>query len=290
MNLMERVAISGYDFDHLQFSELLDLVESLGIGLLEVWPHNLPSEPMERVREVLADRGMAVICVNATVAFLPNKTDVKQAQAGITKAIELAETLGAPYVNTYLGANPQRDLITTIQLYRRNMQPCLEAAATRGITLVLENHFDNRNEDPRGTDVARRPETLLYLVEAVDSPHFKLTFDPCNFYIAGEEPYPYAYQLLRSHIGYVHLKDATRYYELLHGPDCQYKLLPDSITGRFLPVALGQGAVNFEGFLSSLAHDGYSGYLTVEPHTEQARLEAVCAGTLQYLRTHFIKG
>ena len=221
------------------------------------------------------------------MAFFPNKSgDAARAQTGINEAIKLAESLQAPLVNTYMGGNPQRDMLTTVQIYRRTIQPCLQAAKERGITLLLENHFDNRNEDPQGTDVARRPETLLYLVEAVDSPHFKLTFDPCNFYIAGDEPYPYAYQLLQSYIGYVHIKDATRYSELLHRSAGQYKLLPDSIRGRFLPVALGEGAINYAGILNSLRKNGYNGYLTVEPHTEQARVEAVGAANIQYLRAH----
>ncbi|MEM7346881.1 MAG: sugar phosphate isomerase/epimerase family protein, partial [Chloroflexota bacterium] len=221
------------------------------------------------------------------VAFFPNKSgDAERSQMGIIEGIKLAETLGAPNVNTYMGGNPERDMMTTIQLYQRTMEPCFEAAAARNITVLLENHFDNRNEDPTGEDVARRPETLQYLFEVIDAPNFKLTYDPCNFYIAGEEAYPAAYQHLQPHIGYVHVKDATRYSELLHGAADQYKLLPDSINGRYLPVSLAEGAVNFEGILHKLSQDGYQGYLTVEPHTEVARVERVGFENVEYLRDH----
>lgn len=290
MSLVNQIAVSGYDFQHLEFTRFLDLLRQWDIKHMELWPGNVLGWSVEQVKQALADKNIAVICVNAGIDFLPNKAGgAARVQAGIIEAVKLAETLQAPLVNTYMGGNPHRDMLTTVQLYRHTMQPCLEAAKERGITLLLENHFDNRNEDPQGTDVARRPETLLYLVEAVDSPYFKLTYDPCNFYIAGEEPYPYTYQLLQPHIGYVHIKDATRYSELLHGTAGQYKLLPDSLRGRFLPVALGEGATNYEGILNSLNRDGYAGYLAVEPHTEQARVETVGAANIQYLHAHLAR-
>ncbi|MCZ7568811.1 MAG: sugar phosphate isomerase/epimerase [Ardenticatenaceae bacterium] len=287
MNLTERLSVSAYDWGHIPLYQWLDVLERFGVHQMELWTNNLPPDPVEQVRDTLASRGVQVICVNATVAFLPNRTDdVARVQAGILDAIRQAEMLGARYVNTYLGPNPRRDLTTTVRLYTRNIQPCLEAAAGRGIILVLENHFDIRNEDPGGGDVARRPETLRYLVEEVGSPHFKLTCDPANFYMAGIEPYPFAYELLRPYIGYVHLKDAVRYHELLHGPVDGIKVLSDSIAGPFVPVAVGRGAVNYEGLLARLVQDGYDGYLTVEPHTKKEHLERVCLETLQYVRAH----
>ena len=287
VNLTERIAISGYDFQHLEFGEFLDLVKSWEVTQIELWPQNTPDQSVEQIEEILGAKNVSVICVNASVAFLLNKAaDVAVVQSGIIDAIRKAARLRAPLVNIYLGSNPQRDSVTTVKLFRRNIQPCLEVARENGITVVLENHFDNRNEDPQGTDVARRAETLSFLVEAVDSSDFGLTYDPCNFYIAGDEPYPYAYQLLRPHIAYVHIKDATFYSELHHGVADQYKLLPDSIRGRYLPVSLADGAVNYEGILGALVADGYQGFLTIEPHTEQARVEQVGAANLAYLRTH----
>lgn len=287
MSLSDRIAVSGYDYQHLEFTQFLDMLRQWEIKYIELWPGNVTGWPVERIKEVLASRDISVICVNVGVAFFPNKTgEATRAQAGIIESIKLAEKLGAPYVNTYMGGNPQRNMMTTIKLYRSTIQPCLELASERNITVLLENHFDNRSEDPQGQDIARRPETLRYLFEVIDSPCFKLTYDPCNFYIAGEEPYPHAYQLLRDYIGYVHIKDATQYSELLHGPYSQYKLLSDSIRGRFLPLDMGRGAVNFAGIFNSLLEDRYQGYLTVEPHTEIARVERVGAENVRYTRTH----
>lgn len=284
---MNRVAVSGYDYQHLEFTVFLDLLQRWKIKFIELWPGNVSELPVEKIQKELDDRQIAVACVNAGVAYFPNKDgEGEKAQELILKAINLATSLNARFVNTYMGGNPARDMMTTIQLYQRTMDPCINQADKLGVTLLLENHFDNRNEDPEGQDVARRPETLRYLFEFIGSPFFKLTYDPCNFFIAGEEAFPYAYQLLREYISHVHVKSATRYSEFLHGPENQFKLLPDSINGRYLPVSLYDGAVNFESILDVLNSDRFSGYLVVEPHTEIARVELVGHENVRYVRDH----
>ena len=66
--------------------------------------------------------------------------------------------------------------------------------------------------------MATRAELVAELIRRVDSPRLRANFDATNFLFAGEEPYPGAYEALKELIGYVHLKDGTRYDERRHGP------------------------------------------------------------------------
>lgn len=71
-------------------------------------------------------------------------------------------------------------------------------------------------------------------------------FDPANFILCGVEPFPYAYELLKTHITYMHIKDALR-------------------NGTIVPA--GQGIGGFPELLAVInkVHTG-DFILTVEPH------------------------
>jgi sugar phosphate isomerase/epimerase len=65
--------------------------------------------------------------------------------------------------------------------------------------------------------MTRQPEDLVAIVRAVDHPRFGINYDPDNYYNAGIEGFPYAYELVREHIFHIHAKDSTRYLPQVHG-------------------------------------------------------------------------
>lgn len=83
------------------------------------------------------------------------------------------------------------------------------------------------------------------LMEELGGTHFKAVFDPANFVQCGQDTKE-AYNRLRRHIAYVHIKDA---------------LFRD---GRVVPAGAGDG--NLEYVLGSLLESGYEGFLSLEPH------------------------
>ena len=137
-----------------------------------------------------------------------------------------------------------------------------ERAEALGVTLTLENEFDCFGHDPAGSDPTRRPEATARLFERVGSSRFRLTFDPCNAYFAGIEAFPSFYEAVRPFIGYVHVKDGGR---LTGAADPAWTEFSDH-GRRYATCPLGEGALNWPGLLRALARDGYSGFLTLEPH------------------------
>jgi sugar phosphate isomerase/epimerase len=167
-----------------------------------------------------------------------------------------------------------------MQRYKRNMQPVMEAAEKHDVTILIETEY---NQVP--TDVTRTADGTLDLVELMNSEHFKVNFDPCNSFIAGEEGFPYAYEVLKPHIRYIHLKDATRYDPARHGRK-YHKALQVDARGSWICVALGQGGLNMEGLLKRLQEDAFKGVVAVELHTLPELTEHMFDESIQYLKDH----
>lgn len=260
-------ADSSWNRWHPSYDVLGERCQRHDIHALELayYPKN---EGFERAAEILAGYDVNIVCVNATAQWrMMVVDDPSEAQRAIVGVIDIAAELGASFVVTYPGHNPLWDFRETVELYRRRMEPCLQRAADLGITMLLENHFDLRGEDPEGLDVVRRPDLTALFIDALDAPHVKVNFDPGNVYAAGIEPWPYAYRVLRDYIAYAHLKDMAHFSELLYGPLSRNETLADSRAGIFLPVALGDGGVNYRGLLAEMSRDGVARYAAFEDHS-----------------------
>ena len=281
--MLEKIAISGTEYPFRPIKEVYDMAEALGVKNLELWiPHNFKFEDLNIVGNELQVRDLRAICISTwTQLNLPG--DVKERQVLINQSIQSAKFLDAPIVNTYFGANPERIPKQAIDAYKKNIQPCLELAEKEGIIIVLENEFD-----VTGVDITRRAEYVLELVEEVNSPNFRLNFDPCNFYFAGEEPYPFAYILLKNYIEYIHIKDGTKYHPDFYeypGDDFLWK----DKSGDYICTNLGEGAISYHALFHQLKKDKYTGFIGMEPHVPPVMLQETFSDSLKYLSEKLIK-
>jgi sugar phosphate isomerase/epimerase len=278
LGIDEHLAISGTEYPHRPLKELLDVAIQLEISNLELWiPHNFALKDLTKVEQEMARRNLSAVVISTwTQLNLPG--DIRPRQDLIRQSIEAAKALGAPSVNTYFGANQDRTPEQSVSAYTEAVLPLVELAEKEGIIITLENEFE-----PSGCDITRRAEGVLSIVEAVHASSFKVNFDPCNFYFAGEEPYPYAYEMLKDHIGYVHLKDGMKYNPQLSPPPAEGFLWKD-LSGEYVCCPLGMGAINYEVLLGKIANSGYTGYLALEPHVQPRQLLTTFQQSLQYIR------
>jgi len=159
-------------------------------------------------------------------------------------ALRLAEAFGARFIRLFSfflpddaagdGWTPWRGEVVT------RLRAMTAAAATRGVTLVLEN------EKETYADCISRCVDLL---ATIDAPHLGLAFDAANFVQCGERPYPDAYHALRRWLAYVHVKDVTD-------------------RGEMVPA--GEGIAGWPEMIRELCRDGYDGFLSLEPHLAAA--------------------
>lgn len=280
---MMKIAISGVEAPYLNASikVLLEDARKMGVQWIElIYPDNTETEGLERSLALIAESAIGVSAVTSW-SHLLGAWDVSARQHLLLEAIEVAEKVGAAFVNTYFGHAEKRNDDALIALYIDRLAPCLEQATELGVTIVLENECDVHGVDPEGSDITRRSESTRALVERLHSRSFGVCFDATNAYIAGLEPYPCAYSVLREYIRYVHIKDGAVYRPELY-PDAETVWVDHG--SQYTPVLLGEGGVNQEGLLRRLKADGYDGFLSLEPHLPTAHHHQALAATLRYLR------
>jgi sugar phosphate isomerase/epimerase len=245
-------------------SEIVDVLQSLDVHAIELWPRNVqggegPEEEQRYekkdiagTRRLLDERGMAVACVTLGFGILRhcNERGASYGSDALKGAVDAAAALGAPIVNCYLaGLSPEHFVAAA--------QPAAEYAGTAGVTIVLENEA----HDDSGPAASVRA-----IVEAIGSPHFGTQYDPCNYYHANEEPYPAAYETVKDYVRYVHLKGGCLFDAQERPRDKKGGTMRGS-EDRFIGyTSIPDGVVNADGVLRRLAQDGYTGYVTLEPH------------------------
>lgn len=276
--MTERIAISGTEFPYRPIEELLDLAVELGVRHLELWiPHNFEFKDLAVVERKLSNRNLKAAVISTwTQINLPG--DAGPRLELIKQSIQAAKELGARSVNTYFGANPGRTPEEAVRRYCEMISPCVDLAAKEGLFITLENEFE-----VTGCDVTRDARWVRRIAEAISSPYFRLNFDPCNFYFAGEEPYPYAYRLLKDYIGYVHIKDGTKFDPDWHAHPGEGFLWKD-LSGEYICCDLGSGAINYDALLRDLANDSYEGFLGLEPHVAPRILRPTFERSVKYLK------
>lgn len=265
------------------FSEALDFVKSYGLDAMEIWPQNLAggSTPEEKERyeskdvagakEAYAAAGMNCACVTLgfnAMRICTSSGGIANAVAALAGAVDTAAALGAPVVNCYLAHMPPVVFIEA-------MKSASQYAGTKNVVIVLEN--EAHDESGLVLDVK-------HILESVDSPHFKTQYDPCNYYHAYEEPYPYAYEVLEEFVGYVHLKGGIHWSK---DGDCFKGGLMRGRRDAWIGyVPLPDAAFNVARILERIKADNYDGYVTLEPHVPSSALKDVFDIEVPYLKSH----
>jgi L-ribulose-5-phosphate 3-epimerase len=169
----------------------------------------------------------------------------KQAEV-LERAMQLARTFGTDRVRCF-------DFwrLEDARPYRAAMNDKLREAASRAaekkIVLLLENEF--------ACNTATGAEAALTL-KAVESPNFKLNWDPGNAAYRGEIAYPDGYAgLPKDRIAHMHCKDVVQ-----------------KADGTFAWAAMGRGLIDFVGQFRAMVKDGYTGTVSLETHWKGAGL------------------
>jgi hexulose-6-phosphate isomerase len=129
------------------------------------------------------------------------------------------------------------------------LKAAAQAAEEAGVVYCIENV---------GTAFANKPEDIMALVDAIDSPAVKIYFDPGNAVRTGNDPLK-AITLLNKRIGQIHVKE-------IHG------------------VYLGEGVVPWAKIVQALRDIGYSGWLMLETEAT-ADPKAAAKKNLETIRT-----
>lgn len=196
---------------------------------------------LDEVREIkskLDRRGFKISAIGSPIGKINIIENFAPHLQLFKHTLEVAKILEAKYIRMFSFFIPQGE---SPDKYREEVmnrwRQFIKAAEGYDVILLHENEKDIYG------DTAER---CLDLVETMNCDYFKLTFDPANFVQNDVKAYPDAYELLKDHIEYMHIKDAQ---------------FSDKRV-----VVVGQGNAGVKEILSKLKARDYKGFLSLEPH------------------------
>jgi 3-dehydroshikimate dehydratase len=219
------------------------------LELRGVWNTNvldLDDAQLADIKFKLDLAGIRVSSIGSPIGKVPIDASFDEHIHRFERAISCARFFGAAFIRVfsfYPPAASAPDVAWTTEQREtvlHHLRELTARARAAGVTLLHENE-----KDIFGDTIAR----CVDLMQSVDDPYFATAFDPANFIQCHQQPYPDAYVALHPWLRYVHVKDATA----------------DGAV-----VAAGEGEAGWPMLLASLRDDGYSGFLSLEPHLAAA--------------------
>jgi predicted dehydrogenase/sugar phosphate isomerase/epimerase len=210
------------------------------IALRNLWGTNildLNPKQKTRAKNLLREFGMGVSEIGSPLGKIQINDSWEKEWERYERAIAMAHFFQCPRIRIFSfyfpeGDAPEKHRASVIT----KLKEMTDRAEKEGIVLLLENEGRIYGED----GIHCRD-----LAESINSPNFKLIFDPGNFVVCGTKAFTQWYELMVDHVVHLHIKDCT-------------------FDGTFTPA--GQGEAEIPELIAALKERGFSGFATMEPH------------------------
>ena len=222
--------------------EQMDVLEKNGFKYIEMrgvdGKHVLEwdDKALAVIKEKMDKRGFALSAIGSPVGKYKITDPFDDDLARFKRAVHCAKFFGCKYIRAFSFFPPEDGSREDYwdETVRR-VKEMVAIAEENGLVYALEN------ESGIFTDTL---EPCIKIFEEIDSPAFRLAFDPGNFVRNNVKPYPVAYEKLKDKIDYFHIKDAKG--------------------DLFVPS--GEGESNMAALLKDAFDSGFNGFLSIEPH------------------------
>ncbi len=239
---MSKFIFSGFaDEISPDFDEQLKLLNELGIKYLELrgaYGKNVSEfsdEMLDRLSEKLEKSGIGVSAIGSPVGKYEITEDYSIQLERFCRIIDIAKKMKTRYIRIFSYFMKPCDFEKYKDEVIRRLFGFVKIAENEDIILLHENEKDIFGENA---------ENCKYIFDNIKSPNLKGIFDPANFVQCGVDTLK-AFELLKEHIVYMHIKDA----------------LPN---GEVVPAGMGIG--HLPEIFGRLNADGYEGFVSLEPH------------------------
>ena len=189
------------------------------------------------LKEKMDKNGIKASSIGSPIGKIKITDDFEEHLDKLRGVIRTAKILGTRYIRVfsyYLDDKSEIEKWHDEVIYR--MKRMTELAEKEDVILLHENEKDIWGELPEQCD---------RIIREVNSPNLRAVFDPANFIQAGATPYPDAFNIMKEHIEYMHIKDAHK---------------DGTVT------VSGDGIGEIEKILRGLYESGWKGFVSLEPH------------------------
>ncbi len=215
-----RIAVSTYSYWHFRgekypIEKVIEEAARLGFDGVEILHRQMASEApdyLNRLKRLAFLHGLDLVMLSIHQGFVSPDPAVRKKNVDHTiHCIELAARLGIPAIRlnsgrwgtvksfdelmARKGEEPPLPGYTEEDAFRwciESIEQCLPAAEKEGVVLALENHWG----------LTTRPEAVIRIRKAIDSPWLGVTLDTGNFV---GDPYPQI-EMLAPYASIVHAK------------------------------------------------------------------------------------
>ncbi len=225
--------------------EQLEAVKGFGIGHIEVRHLNgknisvLTSDEVKEAKKAFDNYGVGVSALGSPIGKVKLDGDLDAHLEMARKVFEAANALETKYVRMFSFYAPDgKNIVDMRDEVFSGLERLVALARQYGVVLCHENEANIYGDVPE-----RCLDILTYF-----GGEMKCVFDMGNFVLENVNPYPDAYEMLKDHVAYFHIKDAL--YE-----------------GAIVPA--GKGQAKIKEILD--AHRSYSEkdfFVSLEPHLQ----------------------
>ena len=251
--------------DHtMTIFEWIDMASTLNVDGLEFYSgfvDSLDSPTLEKVKQALKDKNleMPMLCYSPNFT-IPDAAKRLEEVAKQKKMIDLTSNLGGRFCRVLSGqAYPQVSRKDGVRWVVECIQQCLDHAGSRGVILIMENHYkDNYWQYP---EFAQKRDVFLEIVNQIESKWFGVNFDPSNAIVAGENPLDLL-EAVKKKIVTMHASD--RYLESGTLEDLKTQ---DGMLGYAKNLrhgVIGKGLNDYDKIFSTLKNVGFNGWVSIE--------------------------
>ena len=211
----------------------MEYLEIRGVDGINV--ADFSDEMIERIKKELSENNIKISSIGSPIGKYDINEDLEIQIKKVKRVIEIAKKFDTKYIRIFSYFMKKEEFSKYRNEVIRRLSEFVKIAEAEDVILLHENEKDIFGENA---------ENCKYIFDSIKSPNLKGVFDPANF-VQCEVDTLKAFELLREHIVYMHIKDA----------------LPN---GEVVPAGSGSG--NIKKILSELNKDGYEGFVSLEPH------------------------
>lgn len=262
--ILHSVSYSGsWGQAFLPLEELVDKAAELGyqgVMLMAKRPHLSPldwdSAARAHLRSRIESRGLKTVVIagynNLTADLEHGEVPHREIQISyIVELARLAKDLGGSIVRVFTGyENPASTYLPQWNLIVSTLKECAVRAADLGVTIGVQNHHD----------IGVGYESMHDLIHAVNEPNCRALFDAWSPALHGDDLYKAARRLgkltVHTTVADYQIRPRYKYDAALVNYNRQ--------TPYVQAVPMGDGFIDYNGFLSGLLESGFSGSIAYE--------------------------
>lgn len=223
-------------------------------------PETLTVEEKNAYKKLLKEKGLVVsaLCGDMGGYGFEIEEDNAERIQKTNRIVDLAVEFGAKVVTTHIGVIPEDKTNPRYGVMLAALTECGLYAKSKGVTLAIET----------GPEKAK---TLLAFLQDTKG-GVGVNLDPANFTMVTGQDAVEAVYMLKDYIVHTHAKDGVMLDKNQDPTDVYHAFAVGGVDALnacegFKELPLGEGDVDWNGYLNALREIGFDGFLTIERET-----------------------